>query len=86
MTKKIILYRGLSEKKTFLPKDTINTLNKEIIKPYTPKGKWEIQIKIREIQIKNPGNPNKNPGNPNKNLGNPNKNPGNPNKKSGKSK
>jgi hypothetical protein len=32
--KKIILYCGLSDKKTFIPKDTIiNTLNKEIIKP-----------------------------------------------------
>jgi hypothetical protein len=33
MKKKIILYCGLSDKKTFIPKDTINTLNKEIIKP-----------------------------------------------------
>jgi hypothetical protein len=40
MTKKIILYCGLSEKKTCIPKDTINTLNKEIIKP-----KCEIQSK-----------------------------------------
>jgi hypothetical protein len=30
------------------------------------KGKWKIQIKIREIQIKNPGNPNKNLGKPKK--------------------
>jgi PIN domain nuclease of toxin-antitoxin system len=29
-------------------------------------GKWEIQIKIREIQIKNPGNPNKYLGEQNK--------------------